>query len=92
MGVEHDGMIVPIHCNNCVAGLSIWRLFSDQMNHGARQEKFMKPSRVWEKGREDAAIPFTPDQKAVGPVEEVCLDGVFEKPNFFIVVFHVNAY
>jgi len=45
MGVEHDGMLFPIHRHCRVTGLSIWGFFFPyQMNDAAWLKQLLKPS------------------------------------------------
>jgi hypothetical protein len=67
MGVEHDGMLFPIHCHCCVMGLSIRRFFfSDQMNDTSWKKKLLKPPWIWKKGGEDSPFSLHRIRKRLG--------------------------
>jgi hypothetical protein len=78
--MEHNGLPLPFHGNGCVMSLSFRvLLFPDQIDHTARQKKFLKSSGIGKEGRENLAVPFAFDQKTVGAAEEACFEEVVKK-------------
>jgi hypothetical protein len=84
MSVEHDGMVFPIDSHYSKLCLSIFRIFlPGHIDLTTREQKFLKPSRIWEVGRDRTTIPFASNQKAVGTAEKMCLNDVIEKSYSF---------
>jgi hypothetical protein len=93
MSVKHDGMAVPIYSHYSKLCLSIFRIFlSGHIDLATREQKFLKPSRIWEMGRDDLTPKFASNQKAVGTAEKMCLEDVIEKTEVIIPFFHPIPY